>query len=146
MGRRAKPQKGEADTAKRALARKSPKGEGAKVRDLEKRLAEAQEQQAGTAEILRVISSSPTNVQPVFDAIASSALRLCDGVASFVFRHDGTLIHLAAVDSVEGSTCSRCGTPSRRLRSARPSPAAWWRRRDCRTSPTSSMTLMPHQD
>jgi two-component system, NtrC family, sensor kinase len=92
MGRRAKPAKG----------KESPNSEVSGVRDLDKRLAEAQEQQAATAEILRVISSSPTNVQPVFDAIASSALRLCDGVASFVFRHDGTLIHLAAVDSVEG--------------------------------------------
>src|SRR5207245_1898145 len=65
-------------------------------------LTEALEQQTATSEILRVISSSPTDVQPVFDAIASSALRLCDGVASFVFRHDGTLIHLAAFDSAEG--------------------------------------------
>jgi GAF domain-containing protein len=63
---------------------------------------EALEQQTATGEILRVISSSPTDIQPVFDAIASSALRLCDGVASFVFRHDGTLIHLAAFDSAEG--------------------------------------------
>jgi signal transduction histidine kinase len=65
-------------------------------------VTEALEQQTATSEILRVISSSPTDVQPVFDAIASSALRLCDGVASFVFRHDGTLIHLAAFDSAEG--------------------------------------------
>jgi two-component system, NtrC family, sensor kinase len=49
-----------------------------------------------------VISQSATDVQPVFDSIASSALRLCDGIASFVFRHDGTLIHLEALDSVEG--------------------------------------------
>ena len=32
-----------------------------------------------TSEILRVISSSPTDVQPVFDTIAQSAVRLCDG-------------------------------------------------------------------
>jgi hypothetical protein len=43
-------------------------------------LAEAREQQAATSEILRVISSSPTDVQPVFDAIVRSAVRLCDGV------------------------------------------------------------------
>jgi GAF domain-containing protein len=65
-------------------------------------LSEALDRQTATSEMLKVISSSPTEVQPVFDAIASSALRLCDGIASFVFRHDGTLIHLAAVDSVEG--------------------------------------------
>src|SRR5262249_21749854 len=49
-----------------------------------------------TADILRVISSSPTDVQPVFDAIAASATRLCGAANSGVFRYDGTLIHLAA--------------------------------------------------
>jgi GAF domain-containing protein len=55
-----------------------------------------------TSEILRVIASSPTDLQPAFNVIASSALRLCDGVASLVFRYDGALIHLAASDSAEG--------------------------------------------
>ena len=69
---------------------------------LRRSLDGAVEREAATGEVLRVISQSPTDVQPAFDSIASSALRLCDGIASFVFRHDGTLIHLAAVDSVEG--------------------------------------------
>ncbi len=59
-------------------------------------LAEALEQQTATSDILRVISGSPTNVQPVFDVIARSALSLCDGVFSAVFRFDGTLVHLVA--------------------------------------------------
>src|SRR6266436_2186993 len=41
-----------------------------------KDLKEAREQQAATAEILKVIASSPGNVQPVFDSIAASANRL----------------------------------------------------------------------
>jgi GAF domain-containing protein len=59
-------------------------------------VTEALEQQTATSEILRVISSSPTDVQPTFDAIAASATRLCEAVQGSVFRFDGTLIHLAA--------------------------------------------------
>src|SRR5262245_23380485 len=59
-------------------------------------LTEALEQQTATAEILRVISSSPTDVQPVFDTIAEAALRLCGGFTSGVYRFDGELIHLVA--------------------------------------------------
>src|SRR5262245_28095644 len=59
-------------------------------------LTEALEQQTATSEILRVISSSPTDVQPVFDTIAEAALRLCGGFTSGVYRFDGELIHLAA--------------------------------------------------
>jgi signal transduction histidine kinase len=59
-------------------------------------MSEAFEQQAATTEILRVISSSPTDVQPVFETIAESAMRLCGAAVSGVLRFDGSLIHLAA--------------------------------------------------
>ncbi len=59
-------------------------------------LSEALEQQTATGEILRVISSSPTDIQPVFDTIVRSAVRLCDGLYGFVGRFDGEQIHIAA--------------------------------------------------
>jgi GAF domain-containing protein len=58
---------------------------------------EALERQTATAEILKVIASSPDDVQPVFDAIAASALRLCAGSFSVVTRFDGRQIHLEAL-------------------------------------------------
>jgi GAF domain-containing protein len=67
-----------------------------KVALLEQELTAAREQQAATAEILRVISSSPNNVQPVFETIAESAARLCGAQFCFVYRFDGSLIHFMA--------------------------------------------------
>src|SRR4029077_3685176 len=59
-------------------------------------LTEALEQQTATAEILRVISRSQTDVQPVFDTIVRSAVQLCDGLFSALFQFDGQLLHLVA--------------------------------------------------
>ena len=59
-------------------------------------LTEALEQQTATSEILRVISSSQTDVQPVFDAIAVNASRLCGGARAVVLRYDGRLVHRVA--------------------------------------------------
>src|SRR5215472_7182387 len=55
----------------------------------------ALEQQTATADILRVISSSPTDVQPTFEAIAAAAATLC-GANANVFQFDGSLIHFVA--------------------------------------------------
>src|SRR6185436_1732054 len=121
MSRGPKPTKGK---AKPSVARKSPKKEGSRVHDLEKRLAEALEREAGaltreaealeretaalkrasealeqqtaTSEILRVISNSPTDIQPVLNAVASSAARLCDSLDGSIFRVDGDVARLMA--------------------------------------------------
>src|SRR5712691_5286064 len=102
MRRGAKPAKSKLE-AKPPIARKSRKSEGSRVHDLEKRLAEALQretealgQQTAASEILRVISSSPTDVQPVFDAIVLNASRLCGGEYAIVIRYDGEMMHLAA--------------------------------------------------
>src|SRR5574342_682926 len=59
-------------------------------------LTVALDQQTATSEILRVISSSQTDVQPVFDTVARSAVRLCGALFSAVWTFDGKLMHLAA--------------------------------------------------
>ena len=114
MRRGEKPAKVKAE-AKRPPARKAQKKEAPRIHELEKRLAEALEQQTATSEILRVISSSPTDVQPVFDMIAENAQRLCDGHFCAVFRFDGELIHLAGHHglSADGAVAYQRGFPLR---------------------------------
>jgi hypothetical protein len=71
----------------------------AKNKALSKSVAEGREREQATAEILRVISRSSTDAQPVFDAIACAALRLIGGVSAAVTRLDCDMLHLAALTS-----------------------------------------------
>jgi len=57
---------------------------------------ESLERQTATAEILKVIASSPTDAQPVFDVIVESAVRLCGARFGRVYRYDGSVIHMVA--------------------------------------------------
>jgi signal transduction histidine kinase len=75
-----------------------------RVEDRTRELSESLEQQTATGEILRVISSSPTDVQPVFDAITRSAVRLCEGLHCSLFRFDGVEQHFVAHHGVEPAT------------------------------------------
>ena len=52
-------------------------------------LKEALEQQTATSEILRVISQSQRDVQPVFETIAANARKLCEGTFGAVYTFDG---------------------------------------------------------
>ena len=118
------PKPAKSKEAKPPVARKSPQAEAARVRDLEKRLeealkgkaealrdkaealgklqtrdhelVEAQEQQTATSEILRVISQSPNDAQPVFDAIVASAVRLCGGLWGTLYRRHGDMVDSVA--------------------------------------------------
>ena len=80
-----------------------------KVEDLKGELADARLQQVATAEILRVIRRSPTDVQPVFDTIVATAVRLLQGNASSLSRIEGKQIALAAMTSTDaaGDTTQR---------------------------------------
>jgi signal transduction histidine kinase len=66
------------------------------VQELRRELAEAREQQAATAEILRIISSSPTDLQRVFAEVAASATRLCDAYDASILLVDGDCLCLVA--------------------------------------------------
>jgi signal transduction histidine kinase len=59
-------------------------------------LSEALEHQTATGEVLSVISRSPTDAQPVFNAIVESAARLCGALFSIVWLYDGKLLQVAA--------------------------------------------------
>ena len=117
MGRRAPPKKGKAK-AKRASAHKAPMGDGAKVRDLEKRLAEAlereaqaleqlqtrnrelaesQQEQTATSEIMGVISRSPGDLGPVFEAMLANAVRLCEANFGNLLLYDGNAFRHVAL-------------------------------------------------
>src|SRR5437867_7157313 len=134
MRRGAKPAKAKVE-AKLPVAGKSLQNERSRVRHLEKRLAEvvereaealkreseALEQQTATSEILRVISSSPRDVQPVFDAIVRTGARLCEADYGFLARYDGTSMAIVApsAQTRRSRPCSACTRwPPRPTRSA----------------------------
>jgi GAF domain-containing protein len=95
MRRRAKPAKAEPKPA-RASGRKQARSEVSRLRDLEKRLAESLEQQTATSDILRVISSSPTDFEPTLHAIAERAARLCDAWNGTIVLSDGESLRMEA--------------------------------------------------
>src|SRR5262249_48643585 len=66
-------------------------------------LTEALDQQTATAEILRVISQSKTDAQPVFDTIIRSAVRLLGGFSGVITQIIGDRLHLAALTSTNPS-------------------------------------------
>src|SRR5262249_53701125 len=59
-------------------------------------VSDALDRQTATSDILRVISQSQTDVQPVFETIADSAMRLFGAWSALVFRYDGEYLSLAA--------------------------------------------------
>jgi signal transduction histidine kinase/putative methionine-R-sulfoxide reductase with GAF domain len=70
------------------------------LRDRTTDLSEALEQQTATAEVLRVISSSPSDLQPVFDIILANATRICQSQFGILRRYNGRDFEIAAMRSV----------------------------------------------
>ncbi len=68
-----------------------------KVEERTKELSESLEQQTATSQILGVIASSPTDVQPVLDAVAESAARLCEASDALIDRVDGDVLRRVAI-------------------------------------------------
>jgi GAF domain-containing protein len=60
-------------------------------------LSESLEQQTATSEVLRVISSSPGELEPVFQAMLENAVRICEAKFGTMYRYDGDRFHPTAV-------------------------------------------------
>ena len=66
-------------------------------------LTELLERQTATSEVLQVISSSPGDVEPVFQAMLENAVRICDATFGNIYRWDGENLHLVAANNTPGS-------------------------------------------
>ena len=103
--------------------RKSLKRERAKSARFKAQLTEALDQHAATADILRVISASPTDLQPVLDAVAKNAARFCGADDAEIFHLHAENLKVAAhhgpipsftgrlVPVVRGSVAGRAASP-----------------------------------
>jgi two-component system, NtrC family, sensor kinase len=98
------------------------------IADLERKLDErtserdeALERQTATADILQIIASSPSDVQPVFDAVADRAMRLLDCWSVIVTRFDGEYFQFGAA---RGALPDTEQFVRQRYQSMRPDPAS----------------------
>jgi len=82
------------------------------IEDRNKELGESLEQQTASSEILRVIASSPTDIQPVLDVVAENAAQICAGNDARIFLvHDGALRIAAQYGSVFPARIGEQGPP-----------------------------------
>ncbi len=97
-----------------APSNSSPAGEETEVARLTRELGEALEQQAPTSDVLRVISSSPSDLEPVFATMLEKAVRICDAKFGNIFRWDGETQRLGATHNTPPAYAKiRRGSPIR---------------------------------
>ncbi len=100
LGKKRRPKGATAKPRSAPKAERGSRSSGAnresKVTRLTRELGEALQRQAATADILKVIASSPTDTQPVFEAIAERSKRLVDALSTTVFRLVDGMMHLRA--------------------------------------------------
>ena len=110
--------------ARRREHRKAPKaarrhtattgGLETEVARLTRELNEAREQQTATLEVLRIVSSTPDDVQPIFAALLEKAVRICDATFGNIFRYDGAALDLIATHNTPPALAeARRGSPLR---------------------------------
>src|SRR5262245_608700 len=68
--------------------------------EAQKRLAEAQEQQTATSEVLQIISGSPGELEPVFQSILANAMRICEARFGHLLLYDGNGVQAGALHDV----------------------------------------------
>ena len=89
------------------------------LQDRNREITEALEQQSATSKILEVIASSPTDVQPVLDAVAESAARLCDATDVAISRVEGeslkTVANYGSLAAAPNPPFDRASIPGRAI-------------------------------
>jgi two-component system NtrC family sensor kinase len=79
-------------------------------------LSESLEQQTATSEVLKVISSSPGELEPVFNAMLSNATRICEAAFGNLFLREGSIFRSVAIHSTKGHADSWLRDPVMDLR------------------------------
>jgi GAF domain-containing protein len=116
-GEPTKVQRGEPKARKAATAHASTGDLRDQVAALTRQLKEARDQQAATSQVLQVISSSPGDLQPVFEAMLQNAVRICDAKFGNIYCWDGDSLRLVATHNTPQALAQ-----SRRASPFRPGP------------------------